>query len=186
MTCIVGLETESGVIIGGDSSSSNGYITHSTRLEKVFTIESQPIGEEFLIGYTTSFRMGQLLQYKLKVDRREPREQSALEYLSVVFVDAVRKCLKEGGYAKVENNQEEGGQFLIGYGGILYTVHSDFQVNSSMNGYFAIGAGAEYALGSMWSTKKMKPENRIKRALEAAGQFSNVVKPPYYYQILDK
>lgn len=172
LTCIVGLETETGIIIGGDSAAANGWDIHASRLKKVFK------QGEFLIGYTSSFRMGQLLQYKLSVEQQK-NEQSDLEYLATTFIDAVRECLKEGGFRTVENEQESGGQFLVGYKGKLYAVDSDFQVNSSVDGFMAVGCGASFALGSMWSNQNLSPKKRVKKALKAAGHFSNGVCGPY-------
>jgi hypothetical protein len=178
MTCIVGLEVPWGVIIGGDSSAASGWDIYTTRLPKVFRLG------DFLIGYTTSFRMGQLLQYRLSVEDQF-NDQADMHYMVTTFVDAVRVCLKEGGFTKIENEQEEGGQFLIGYRGKLYEVASDFQVNSSEDGFYAVGCGANCALGSLWSTKIWEnPDARVIKALEAAGHFSNGVRPPYYVEFL--
>lgn len=176
MTCIVGLETKDGVLIGGDSAAANGWDIYTTRLPKVFRLGN------FIVGYTTSFRMGQLLQYRLKIEPKA-EGQTDIEYMATTFIDTVRVCLKEGGFTKVENEQEEGGQFLIGYNGRLYEVPPDFQVNSSDNGYHAIGCGANYALGSLWTSKNWEnPDARVIHALEAAGHFSNGVRPPYYVE----
>lgn len=107
MTCIVGLETEAGVIMGGDSASTGDWEIEKTRLKKVFN------RGQFLIGYSTSFRMGQILQYKLEV-KEQTNEQFDLEYLSTTFIDAVRACLKAGGFRKTEDEQEEGGEWGVG------------------------------------------------------------------------
>lgn len=176
MTCIVGLETKDGVIIGGDSAAASGWDIYSTRLSKVFKLG------DFLIGYTTSFRMGQLLQYRLSVEPKS-EGQADMEYMATAFVDAVRICLKEGGFTKVENQQEEGGQLLIGYNGRLYEMASDFHINSSENGYNAIGCGADYALGSLYTTHDWpNPDARATYALEVAGHFSSGVRAPYYFE----
>lgn len=47
MTCIVGIETKNGVIIGGDSASSGGYDITSTRLKKVFKLEALKVATHF-------------------------------------------------------------------------------------------------------------------------------------------
>lgn len=181
MTCIVGLETPDGVWMGGDSAAAEGWNIYTSRLLKVFR------RGQFLIGYTTSFRMGQLLQYRLSVEP-QARGQTDLEYMATTFVDAVRDCLKSGGFAKVENEQWEGGQFLVGYRTELYIVDSDFQVNSSDDTYTAIGCGANVALGALWTgmwfNERLDPEQRIKKALEAAGHFSNGVREPYFVEFL--
>lgn len=173
MTCIVGIETKNSVIIGGDSASSGGYDITSTRLKKVFTRSL------FLIGYTGSFRMGQILQYQLYV-KEQTKKQTNLEYLSTTFIDAVRNCLTKGGYKKIENEVEEGGTFLVGYKNKLYLIDSDFQVNSSKDGFWACGCAASYALGNLYSTKELSPKQRIKQALKAATHFSSYVCKPYH------
>ena len=60
MTCIVGLVHEGVVYIGGDSAGVAGLSLTVRADEKVFQ------NGEFLMGFTTSFRMGQLLRYSLK------------------------------------------------------------------------------------------------------------------------
>jgi len=177
MTCIVGLELNNEVWIGGDSAASNGWRIHATRLKKVFK------HGRFLIGYTTSFRMGQLLQYSLTIDSQK-KTQDSLEYMVTTFIDGVRKCLKDGGFAKVENGVEEGGGFLVGYRGRLYTVDIDFQVNMSRDGFGAVGCGADFALGNLLETKTLNPKKRLKRALKAAGHFSTGVCGPYYVSVI--
>jgi len=177
MTCIVGLEAEGKVFIGGDSAAARGWDIFPTRLRKVFK------REKFLIGYTTSFRMGQLLQCKLTVREREEDEDD-LNYLVVGFVEAVRDCLKTGGFTKVKDEKEEGGEFLVGYDGRLYRIESDFQVNSSRNGLMAAGSGEAYALGNLLATGHLAPRKRIVAALRAAARFSNGVCPPFYVEVL--
>jgi len=182
MTCVVGLETEHGVFIGADSASSNGYTSFSSRVEKVFLKNCGARGE-FLIGFTTSFRMGQLLRYKLRVDKH-PDDMPDMEYLATIFIDAVRACLKDGGFTEIDKERESGGRFLVGYRGKIYMVDYDFQVNSNACGFYAIGSGAQFALGSLYSTNGLSPRNRIKIALRAASMFTDSVKPPYHIKEL--
>jgi len=179
MTCVVGLEVDGKVYIGGDSASASGWDIKATRLRKVFKLNG------FLIGYTTSFRMGQLLEHQLDIDLQKDTQKD-LEYMITTFIEAVRNCLKDGGFAKVENEQETGGQFLVGYRGIVYCIEQDFQVNTSIDGFDAVGCGAHYALGSLWATQDLSnPEERVLKALEVAGHFSNGVCPPYYIECLE-
>lgn len=176
MTCIVGIEHNGKVFIGGDSAAVGGYDIQTTRLRKVFK------RGKFLIGYTTSFRMGQLLQYRLDVPGQTCEDD--LEYLATTFIDAVRQTFIEGGFVTSENNQESGGCFLVGYNGRLYFVDADYQVNSYADGYFATGSGEDYATGSLFSTECLKPRKRIKMALEAAAKFSTTVCPPFVIEVL--
>lgn len=174
MTCIVGLETKNGILMGGDSAATSVWNISHTRIQKVF--QNGP----FLIGYTDSFRMGQLLQYHLRVEDQLDGQED-MDYLVTKFVPAVRECLKEGGYTWIENNRETSGLFMVGYRKRLYNVQSDFQVNSYRSGFMAIGCGADYALGYLWRNEKFDdPKYRIREALEAAAYFSNGVCAPFY------
>lgn len=172
MTCIVGIETNDNVFIGADSASVSGGQIERTHLTKVFQ------RGDFLIGYTTSFRMGQLLQYSLDAPTQEVEDD--LEYMATVFIDAVRECLKSGGFATVDSDQERGGFFLVGYKGKLYEVDDDYQVNRFRDGFSALGAGNEYAMGSLFTTVHVPdPVARVTAALQAAERFSASVCEPF-------
>lgn len=175
MTCIVGIETKDGVWMGGDSAAVGNLDMYRTKLRKVF--QNGP----FLIGYTSSFRMGQLLQYHLQIGLQQD-DQKNIAYLITKFIPAVRECLREGGYMWLENNRETGGSFLVGYRGKIYEVASDFQVNSSQDGFMAIGCGDDYALGSLRTSKYIptSAEWRLQKALEVAAHFSGGVCAPFY------
>ena len=171
MTCIVGLEHEGAVYIGTDSAGCRGREVRVVRLAKVFK------RRDFLIGYTTSFRMGQLLQHRLTVQPQNGESDD--EYLVCQFIEGVRTCLKEGGFAKIENNVEEGGFFLVGFNGCLYSVDNDYQINSVQDGFDACGCGRAYALGALAVTNDLPPKKRSKKALSVAARFSGGVMPPF-------
>lgn len=175
MTCVIGLVTDGHVIMGADSASVSGWTVRKTRLPKVFSHQGV-----FVIGYTTSFRMGQILRWHLEVPLQEP-EQSDLEYMVTVFVKAVRSVLKEHGFAKLDDNVETGGEFLVGYRGCLYEVCSDFQVNEHADGFDAVGCGESFALGAMKALDGvgLSPQLRVMRALEVAAHFSGGVCEPF-------
>lgn len=172
MTCIVAVKHGNKIFMGGDSAGSNGHLTVVRKDEKVF------IKDEMIFGYTSSFRMGQLLRYKLKLPEH-PKTLSCLEYLSTVFVDEVRKVFKEGGYLSKTNENESGGCFLIGYKGQIFEIESDFQVGICNEDYASVGSGDMVALGSLYSTSKKDPQVRIAMALEAASNFVTTVRPPF-------
>ncbi len=178
MTCIVGLVEKGTVYIGADSASVSGWTSRITRLPKVF--RKGP----YLIGYTTSFRMGQLLEHSLKVPLQPKTETDDMRFMVTVFVEHVRALLKERGVAKVEANAETGGQFLVGYRGRLYSVQSDFQVNEMADRFDAVGSGAEYALGALAALRGQRPVTRLKRALAISAHFNMGVSAPFFVKAL--
>ena len=175
MTCIIGLSEDNKVYMGGDSASGsdNSWAVRATTIEKVFHYPP------FLFGCSTSFRMIQLLRYQLPNIPEQGYMDSDEEYLVKWFIESVRESFKEHGYAKVKDNEEEGGEFLIGYRGKLYLIGSDFQVNGNQDGLDAIGCGARFALGAMKALEYLPPRERILKSLEIAAYFSGGVMPPF-------
>jgi hypothetical protein len=130
-----------------------------------------------LIGFTTSFRMGQLLGYALNVPECHA-DVPVERYMATTFMDSVRACLKAGGFSKKENEVEKGGTFLVGYRGRIFLVCDDFQVAESSRDFDSCGAGYMLALGSLYSSAEIVPEARVRLALEAAEAFCPSVRGP--------
>ena len=79
MTCIVGLIDGNRVWMGGDSAGVSGLDITVRSDPKVFR------NGDFLIGFTSSFRMGQLLAFRL---RPPPRPEAVI----ASEAQAARKC----------------------------------------------------------------------------------------------
>ena len=145
-------------------------------------------------GYTSSFRMGQLLQHQLRIGHEAMPRSTTLRdaakldvWMATTFINEVRRVLRQGGYAKVEHEREEGGAFLVGVGGHLYGVGSDFQVSRWARGEYAVGCGADLALGALHGVRaadvghgrSVGAEDRVLLALRAAAEWSNGVRGPF-------
>lgn len=178
MTCIVGIATADGrVCIGGDSAGVAGWDLTVRADVKVFR------NGPFLMGFTESFRMGQLLRYAFKPPLHYP-EVDIDCYMVTTFVDAVRQCLKEGGVAGKSNEVESGGAFLVGYKGQLFEIDSDYQVGKPLDGYAAVGCGAQVALGAMFASKGSPSDERVLLALNAAERFNAGVRRPFMVEVM--
>jgi len=183
MTCIVAIEKDGVVYVGGDSAGVDVDTLDIVRRadEKVFLSEGGD--NDVIIGFAGSFRIGQLLRYALHVPD-QPSRKNDMAYMVTDFVDAVRTMQKDKGSMTKENELEEhDGQFIVGYNGHLYIVYGDFQVERPVDSHAAIGCGMSYALGSLHSTrnsKKLSPEQRIRKALRAAAEYSAGVRPPFH------
>jgi hypothetical protein len=177
MTCIVGLVHKKRVHIGGDSAGvGSGYGLTVRADRKVFR------NGDFVMGFTSSFRMGQLLAFNFN----PPKPRVGVEpmaYMVTDFIDAARASMKAGGYAQTKEGQESGGVFLVGYAGHLFRIDSDFQVGESTHSYDACGCGETLALGSLRSTRTWtNPNQRLKEALETAEAFSAGVRGPFFFE----
>lgn len=180
MTAIVGLVHAGRVHIGGDSAGVSGWEITTRADTKVFR------NGPFVFGFTTSFRMGQLIRWSLTA----PEPDDDLDrFMCTTFVDSIRACLKAGGWAKKDNDREEGGRFLVGVRGRLFKVDTDYQVGESLDGFAAVGAGAEIALGALYAThnprvaalRDISPQDHLGVALQAAERFSAAVRSPFEF-----
>lgn len=173
MTCIVGLVQNNRLIIGGDCAGSYDQDIRARRDVKVF--HNGP----FLMGFTSSFRMGQLLHWSLKPPKH-PKRMPDDKFMSTVFVDAVRKCLTTGGYATKRSEAEYGGTFIIGYRRRLFVMESDYQIGQYHDDCEAIGSGERVAMGCLYGTQEMKdPRKRVELALIAAERYTTTVRGPF-------
>lgn len=177
MTCIVGIRDKAtgAVILGGDSAGVAGLSITVRDDPKVFR------NGPFVMGFTTSFRMGQLLAHALTPPA--PPRSNLYAFMVTEFVDAVRECLKAGGYASTRNEVESAGTFLVGVRGHLYEIGSDYQVGIPADGYAAVGCGDELALGAFYATRgsDLDPLQRAHAALLAAAHHSAGVTGPFRF-----
>ena len=175
MTCIIGLKHKGKVYIGGDSAGVDGLSVDVRSDVKVFKRGL------FIMGFTSSFRMGQLLMCALQVPKQK-KSQKDYDFMVTTFVNAIRKCLKDGGFATTEDEQEFGGSFIVGYKNKLYYIGSDYQVGVPSAAYTAVGCGFDLALGAMHVLSTIsgkKPGDMIHSALEAAVEFNGGIRPPF-------
>jgi len=180
MTCIVGLVGKKGIYIGGDSAGVAGYSLQVRADQKVFT------NAGFIFGFTSSFRMGQVLRYGFQPPHLHP-DVDLHEYMVTAFVDAVRNRFKTAGFMSVNNLNESGGSFLVGHKGRLFAIHGDFQVGEAVEGYDAVGCGESIAKGALFAMSKSgaKDEHKIvATALEAAEGYSAGVRGPFRIEFL--
>jgi ATP-dependent protease HslVU (ClpYQ) peptidase subunit len=174
VTCIVGLAEQGKVWIGGDSAGIDGWNLQVRADPKVIR------NGDFIFGFTSSFRMGQLLAHKFIPPRRHPGKD-VFAFMVSDFIDAVRECFKTAGYARKDSEQETAGTFLVGYQGRLFTVDSDYQVAEDAIGFSACGCGAQVALGAMYASQSasLDAKDRVTNALKASERFCAGVRGPF-------
>jgi ATP-dependent protease HslVU (ClpYQ) peptidase subunit len=179
LTCIVAVAKDGKTWMGGDSAGVCDLSLVQRADAKVFEKDG------YLFGFTSSFRMGQLLRYRLSVPRRHA-DEDLMAFMATSFVDAVRDCLKEHGFARIENGVEEGGTFLVAVEGRIFRVCDDYQIGESVHPYDACGCGEEIARGALFAMHndysnrtKVAPRIMVDRALKAAEMFSGGVRGPF-------
>lgn len=176
MTCIVGIESTNGVVIGGDSAGTSpnfSFIQISD--EKVWTDGA------WIFGVCGNFRLAQLLRHALTLPQIPENDDDIDKFLVVEFIDAVRSTILDSGVVQSKNAIEtiDDSDFLVGVRGRLYLVQEDFAIIRSALGYYATGCGMDLALGSLYSTPSLSAKTRAKKALEAAALHNSAVAPPF-------
>ncbi len=176
MTCIVGITHNSRVYIGADSAAASERWDLQIRADsKIFR------NGDFIMGFTSSFRMGQLLAYAFEPPKRH-EDRDIYAFMVTDFINSVRECFKNGGVAKRQEEVEQCGTFLVGYEGRLFKIIDDYQVAESVDGFDACGSGDLAALGALYATRQSlakEPETRIQEALKAAEKYSVGVRSPF-------
>jgi ATP-dependent protease HslVU (ClpYQ) peptidase subunit len=176
MTCIVGISRGGKVWLGGDSAGVDGSHNLSVVTQpKVFR------KGEYLIGYTTSFRMGQILEHSVSLPDPPSNDEALFSFMVSQVVEVVRSAFCQAGFSSVINNSHSGGTFLIGVKGRLFSVRDDFAVIEDSSGVAACGCGAAYALGAMVATPTVASVKYILTAgLKAAAKLSSGVVAPFH------
>jgi hypothetical protein len=152
------------------------------------------LNKHVAIGYTSSYRMGQLLRFNLQLPAivdpvGEPRAEDLFEWAVKEFIPAARKVFKDGGYGKTNGDGDVGGYFLLAVRDRLFEVQSDFQVAEPSPSYVATGSGEAYALGALHAlcgpkdpkVGKDRAREIAKRALNAAVFHNAYVRPPFEF-----
>lgn len=186
MTAIAGLVHNNKIYIGSDSAGVEGLNLSIMKEPKVFIKWSLvPTNhEKYIFGYTSSFRMGQLLQYVFQPPKNEftnGLKSDVMYYMVTKFIPALRECFKLNGFQTTENNVDIGGNFLVGYRNQLFEIESDYHVSQSVKPFNACGCGKHLILGSLYTSENLNisPEDRIQKALEAAQEYSAGVRAPF-------
>lgn len=188
MTCIVAVTDGQRIVLGADSVGVGRNSYHQIRRDpKIFAMGS------FLLGFTTSFRMGQVLMHsEFPKPPLTEDPTRAFRFMVQEFVPAARGCLEAGGYAKSitfsrgeaqESHQAQGGTFIVGFEGFLFEVHDDYAVAMQELPYTAIGAAHLPALGALAATADLELDlqERAYLALQAAAVHTGACRRPFRF-----
>jgi hypothetical protein len=138
MTCIVGVaDPGKGAVLGADTLGGDSSSWVQVASPKLY----RPL-PWLAYGFTTSWRFGQVLGHELNVLQWPPpaRGQDALDWVVRSLVPAMRDALN-GGFAKKENEQEEGGTAVLAVGDRVFGLNEDYAVLEYQSGVATCGSG---------------------------------------------
>lgn len=174
MTCVVALNHEGRIYFGSDSAASDGETIDVVSKPKF--IEKPDI----IIGFCGSFRVAQIIEYYFPFGNKAKKTE---KWLHTKFIETLRNLLDKHGARDFQGGDllSNGSGLLVSINQKIYEVQQDFSIAHYDRGYAAIGSGASMALASLHSTEGLiEPEERLLRALRAAGAFSVGCAPPYH------
>lgn len=176
MTCIVCLKTSEGIVLGADrcytEDNHKGQVGEPKIFNKPLTTDKGMEG--VAIAYAGALHIASLLKHSFGLPEYctdEPFET----YLGDKFLPAFKGYLDERGLLGIENGITHcDTYFIFIYNGIVYDVDSTLAFQLAPDEpYYVIGAGKEYAYGSLaTTTPRMNPEKRVRLAIKAAAKYS--------------
>ena len=173
MTAIVGLVDKGTAWLGGDSGSFRGWDRDVHPGGKLFRVG------EVMIGLAGSAVDAQTIQYGVKLPEIHGGDLKAWTVQSLV--PEVKRALKERARVTTKDGLENWeSTFLVAVRDRVFRVGSEFYVGERDDPYYAVGCGADFALGVLYATKGA-PKKRLEAALNAAAYFSAGVHPPFTF-----
>lgn len=170
MTCVIGLEADGVVWLGGDSAVTAGNLRSICREPKVVVASGIAIG---IAGN------GRETDLALSWKPPTPPKDHIRRWLIRKFVPALWAEFADANIKRKEVELE----LLVGIGGELFAIDERGGVASNADGYEAIGVpeGAAAARGNLRATGDRPPEERLAMALDAAREACWLIAEPYRY-----
>jgi 20S proteasome alpha/beta subunit len=171
MTVLVGMVHNGNVYIGADRGASDESLILPLKQPKIARVG------QYIIGYSGNIGVGQLAQC---IDLPSIDYKSIKKHLRTTFVKAYKDAIDEYGVY----DKDDTSNILIGIKGRLFEMDTaDFQVSEF--DMTAVGSGAHFALGSLYTTNTWKdPIKRITKAIEVACELSPGCRLPMDIEVL--
>lgn len=200
MTTIVGIQGENFALICADSQVSDvddsGYVTQVVTLRDG-TGKIQANGR-YLIGAAGDVRAINILHHAFQPPAAPPnlKGRKLDHFFTVKFIPALRECFEQQGYAMPDNDikthmAEHSSSVMVAVNGTIYTVEGDYSWYSDVNSMYAIGTGAQYAMGALHALQgrgrpNIQNARRVAlKALAAAARFDPYTGSPYHVYVQD-
>lgn len=180
MTCIIAKVHYGKVHMIGDCMGSDGFIKNIyTKTSKVFNVG------DFIIGYTSSFRMGQILQYSWIPPVRVIGDEDDDRYLFKSVIDSIKQCFENNGFGSKDSDTFKAGNFLIGWHGRLFEMQANMSL-MEVEDFASVGSGCYHAIAAMKTMQHLDvfqddPLKFLETALTVASSSVEGVSEEYTY-----
>lgn len=180
MTCVIAVTDGENLVFGADSAGTNletGEI-YTFANEKIFRCD------DWLIGHTYSYRLGQILHHRVKWPKPPGDLEELNAFVTIDVVGAIKTAFREAGDEAPDDGKNRP-IVLVGFAGRIYAIDNDNSVMYPRLPFMAIGHGRMVASGALYALHQIGQKDDLetwcRKALEAAAQYDPTVRPPFTY-----
>lgn len=179
MTTIVAVQGEGWAVVGYDSrvtmvSDGGRYYTLPKSNAKLIK------NGDYLIGTAGDLRIINILTYIFKAPIPPKSSVNLDKFMISVFVPSLKSCFEEQG---IPTKESTGADILVVVRGKVYEIGENFEWSPDTNRMYAIGSGASYALGSLYTSMKKhtmtEAQASIRQALEVSASLDPYTGSPF-------
>ena len=199
MTTIIGIQGDGFAVIGVDSRIAS-VEDNETVTTQIFTLAETnskiASNGRYLIGAAGDVRAINILHHAFKPPEcpANLKGKKLDHFFTVKFIPALMECFDAQRYSQPQNENslhmaEQGSAIVVSINGMLYVVDGDYSWASDMSGVYAIGTGAQYALGAAFSligkTRSSIGTARtiVIKSLAAAARFDPNTGAPFHIHV---
>jgi len=196
MTTIIGIQGDGFCIATTDSRISeleggSNLISQFVSLKETNT--KIALNGRYLLGAAGDLRAINILHHAFQPPPAPPtlKGKKLDHFVTVKFIPALREVFESSGYAMPDKDEkthmaEHASTVFMAINGTIYIIDGDYSWISDSSGLFAIGSGAQYALGSLYT---QMPKGKLTlpmakkiamRAINVAAKFDPYTGAPYH------
>lgn len=201
MTTIVGIQGDGFAVIANDSrlsdADSSGFVSRISTVRP--NAGKVAKNGKYLIGAAGDMRAINVLHHVFTPPTPPANTMGAKldKFFTSRFIPELRECFESQGYSSPTNEQsdhmaEQGSSIMVAIHGVIYTVDGDYAWATDINGLYAIGTGAPYALGALralFPKKKLttaQAKSLALKALTIASHYDPHTGSPFYSHIQEQ
>jgi len=201
MTTILAVQGVDFAVIGYDSRISS--VDSESASAQVSTLSENNakvmLNGKYLLGAAGDVRAINILHHVFVPPAlpANTKDKKLDKFITNTFIPALRECFEKQGYAMPDNEEkkhiaEQGSEILVAVMGKIYIIDCDYAWSSDASGVYALGSGAEYALGAYFAGIPVrgkygvfKTKNNVLKSLSIAGRFDPFTGPPFRTHVQD-
>lgn len=153
MTAIVGIQTEFGAVIAGDSR-----ITYNDKPYAAAGQEKVIERGEYLIAFAGDDQAANIANY-IWIPPKVSKTMDPDKFMMTRVLPSLRKAMLDNGYNPDASDKDAGFDALIAINGIIYEISHYYTFSRDDRGVYAVGAGGALALGAAVALKTERPES---------------------------